>query len=80
MATCQITHLARVNNYSETRVIALRYAYISHAARPLRRTRRPSTQSRPARETFPPLLLPFAFDFEKSGEARFFLAGHNIGD
>lgn len=31
VATCQITHLARVNNYSETRIIALYYACISHA-------------------------------------------------
>ena len=36
VATCQITHLARVNNYSETRVIALHYAYISHVACPVR--------------------------------------------
>lgn len=34
MATCQITHLARVNNYSETHVIALHYAYTCHVVRP----------------------------------------------
>lgn len=28
VATCQITRLARVNNYSETHIIALHYAYI----------------------------------------------------
>lgn len=31
VATRQITHLARVNNYSETHIIVLHYAYISHA-------------------------------------------------
>ena len=40
--------------------------YISRCPSVATHSRRPSTQSRPARETFPPLLLPFAFDFEKS--------------
>jgi len=31
VATRQITHLARVNNYSETHIIVLHYASISHA-------------------------------------------------
>lgn len=31
VAARQITHLARVNNYSETHIIVLHYAYISHA-------------------------------------------------
>ena len=57
MATCQITHLARVNNYSETRVIALHYAYISH--RPLRRVRSALLPRNPSRAGNLSPLLPF---------------------
>lgn len=64
-ATCQITHLARVNNYTETHVIVLHYPYISHVACPqgvhFASSYEYSTLGSrvcPARETFPQGLVP----------------------